>query len=82
MNDVSIAIQMAQCQLLGRHREMAKAIDLLSIRAALGGVDLQVIEIGAASTRKEKARRVMFELEMLHIVIVASQIEMYTMLAE
>ena len=72
MKNTAIVIQVAQYQLFWGHRKMAETIDFLSVRAALGWIDFQIVEIGTASARKEEACRMVFELEMLHVVIVAS----------
>src|SRR5580698_1241656 len=73
---------MAQGEGLGCGGKVTEAVDLLGVGTALRRVDLEVVEICAASAREEEAGGVTLELEVLHVVIMSGEIELYIVFAE
>lgn len=82
VENAAIRIKVPERHLLPGNRQMAEAIDLLSEWPPLRGIDLEVVEIGPASTREEEAGRVSFEFQMLEIVVVTGKVKMDAMLLE
>src|SRR5580704_2805155 len=78
----TFGIEVAQRHQFRRNREVAEAVDLLSIGSALCGVDFDVVEVGSATAGKEEACGVAFELKVLQVVVVSREVEGNFVLAE
>jgi len=74
VQDAAIGIQMAQRELLGRNRKVAEAIYLLRKGAALGTLNLEVVEIRSTASGEEVAGGVPLEFKMLQIVVVPREV--------
>ena len=62
--------------------EVAEAVDFGCVGAALGGVDDEVVEVGAASAGEGEGGGVAFELEVLHVVVVTGEVEVDLVFAQ
>ena len=67
---------------LGVTERWLKPYDFLCVRAAVGRIDFEIVEIGPATSREEKAGWMSLEFEVLQIVIVPGQIEGDAVLTE
>ena len=82
MNQSPAFIQMPQRKHLRRHLKIAEPIHSLRHRATLRRIDLQLVKIRTTPTRQHKRSRMPFKLQMLHIVIMSSEIHVNLMLSQ
>ena len=65
MKEAAAGVEVAKSEGFARGGEMAEAVDLLRVGAALGLIDFEVVEIGSAAAGEKEAGGVTFKLEVL-----------------
>jgi hypothetical protein len=79
---IAILIQVARGHQQLGYRDVAKTINLLSVRLALRRINLERVQICTATARKEMAVGMPLVLQVLRVVVVASHVKVHAILAK
>src|SRR5262245_28931509 len=80
MHQFLIGIEVPDCEFLPVDLEMGEAIDRLGVGPAFGG--LYLVESRAAAAGENERSAQLFEFQMLEVVVVAAEIEVYAVFLE